>query len=215
MMAKEERSGAATVASFGVGTAFGVVMGALMAAKPVEAAEPETKLDYLIRLTEGIGALLELLHKDHLDTIAALQAIALALGAVPPAPPGEAPPSVVVEVTAVTPWRGKEPIQLLSQAVRAAGTIFADSMVNWTEGKRLLIKVESSLNQAIQLQPIGNISNTVLLATDIGLVIACPANGNVSIGFAWDDWQPYVGVRITLPPGITDGILTIWAVVQE
>ncbi len=206
-MEKGERLGVETVISFGVGTAFGTVMGALMAAKPAQAAPPETKLDYLIVLTEGIGALLEQLHRDHLDTITALQAIALALGA--------APPGVVVEVTAVTPWRAKEPVQLLSQAIKSAGTIFTDSMVNWTEGKRLLIKAESSLNQAIQFQPIGNISNTVTLATDIGPVVACPANGNVSIGFAWDDWQPYVGVRITLPIAPTDGILTIWAVVQE
>ncbi len=209
-MEKGERLGVETVISFGVGTAFGTVMGALMAAKPVAAAEPETKLDYLITVSESIVALLEQLHRDHLDTITALQAIALALGAAPQEPGG-----VVVEVTAVTPWRAKEPVQLLSQAIKSAGTIFTDSMVNWTEGKRLLIKAESSLNQAIQLQPIGNISNTVTLATDIGPVVACPANGNVSIGFAWDDWQPYVGVRITLPIAPTDGILTIWAVVQE
>lgn len=206
-MEEKDKSRVAALASFGFGTAFGTVMGALMAAKPAQAAPPETKLDYLIVLTEGIGALLEQLHRDHLDIITALQAIALALGA--------APPGVVVEVTAVTPWRAKEPVQLLSQAIKSAGTIFTDSMVNWTEGKRLLIKAESSLNQAIQLQPIGNISNTVTLATDIGPVVACPANGNVSIGFAWDDWQPYVGVRITLPIAPTDGILTIWAVVQE
>jgi len=206
-MEEKDKSGVATLASFGVGTAFGTVMGALMAAKPVQAAEPETKLEYLIQVSEAIVALLEQIHKDHLDTIAALNALALALGA--------APGAVTVEVTAVTPWRGKEPVQLFSQAVRSAGTIFTDSMLNWVEGKRLLIKVESSLNQAIQVQPIGNITNTMTLATDIPPVVNCPANGNVSIGFAWDDWQPFIGARITLPPGITDGILTVWAVVQE
>jgi len=206
-MEERKRSGVEAVASFGVGTVFGTVIGALMAAKPAAAAPPEERLDYLIKVSESIVQLLEQIHKDHLDTIEALKAIALALGA--------APAGAVVEVTAVTPWRAKEPVQLLNQPVRAAGTILTDSMINWTEGKRLLIKVESSLNQAIQLQPIGNITNTMTLATDIGPAVPCPANGNASIGFAWDDWQPYIGVRITLPIAPTDGILTIWAVIQE
>jgi len=207
MMERRESRAVETVASFGVGTVFGTVMGALMAAKPAAAAPPEERLDYLIKLTEGIGTLIEQLHKDHLDTIAALKAIAAALGA--------APAGITVAVTAITPWRAKEPVQLLNQAVRAAGTIFTDSMVNWTEGKRLLVKAESSLNQAISLQPIGNITNTKTLATDIGPAAPCAANGNASIGFAWDDWQPYVGVRITVPIAPTDGILIIWAVLQE
>jgi len=206
-MAMERRRGIEDLAAFGTGVAFGTVMGALMAAKPAAAAPPEEKLDYLIKVAEGIGTLMEQLHKDHLDTIAALKAIALALGA--------APGGITVAVTAITPWRAKEPVQLLSQAVRAAGTIFTDSMINWTEGKRLLIKAESSLNQAIQLQPIGNMTNAKTQATDIGPPVPCPANGNVSIGFAWDDWYPYVGVRITLPIAPTDGILIIWAVIQE
>jgi hypothetical protein len=206
-MEEKDKSRVAALASFGFGTAFGTVMGALMAAKPAQAAPPETKLDYLIKVSEAIVALLEQIHKDHLDTITALQAIALALGA--------APPGAVVEVTAVTPWRAKEPVQLLSQAIKSAGTIFTDSMVNWTEGKRLLIKAESSLNQAVQLQVTGNVAETETLATDIGPVVPCEANGNVSIGLAWDDWQPFIGVRITLDLAPTDGILTIWAVVQE
>jgi len=206
-MEKENQSRVAALASFGTGVAFGTVMGALMAAKPVKGAEPETRLDYLISLTEAIGLALTQIHQSQLDQIEVLQAIAAALGGAP-AVPG-------VEVTVKTSWVSKEPVQILQQAVRAAGTIFTDSMVNWTQGKRLLIKAESSLNQAIQLQAIGNISNTTTLATDIGPPVPCAANGNASIGFAWDDWYPYVGVRITLPIAPTDGILTIWAVVQE
>lgn len=203
-MAMERRKAAEDLAAFGTGVAFGTVMGSLLATAPAKAAEPETKLDYLITLTQAIGSLLTEIHNSQLDEIEQLKAIASALGA---APGGE--------VNLLTPWVGKEPVQLLNQAVRAAGVITTDSMVDWTKGKRLLIKVESSLDQAIQLQAIGNITNTMTLATNVGLATACAANGNASIGLAWDDWIPYVGVRITLPIAPANGILTIWAVVQE
>jgi len=41
------------------------------------------------------------------------------------------------------------------------------------------------------------------------------ANGNLSVGPAWDDWAPFIGVRITVAVAPTAGILNIWAVVQE
>ena len=176
---------------------LGVVAGMLMS-KPTAAAPPELKLDYLIELLEtlvaGNAAIIEWLQKIH-----AAQGV-----------PGE--PGVV---TVVTPWKAREPETIFAQAIRNAGTFFSDRMVNWTEGKRLMLKAESSLDQAVQLQPIGNVDDTRNLATNIGPPVVCPANGNASIGLAWGDWTLFVGMQITVAIAPTVGILTIRAVIQE
>jgi len=116
---------------------------------------------------------------------------------------------------AVTTWVAKEPEEIYRGSIRAAGAFYSDKMVNWTKGKRLLLKVDSSLNQAIQIQAIGNINNARDEAVDINGPLPCVANGKMTIGLAWDDWHPYVGVEITVAVAPTAGILTIWAVVQE
>ncbi|GAJ07166.1 unnamed protein product, partial [marine sediment metagenome] len=102
-----------------------------------------------------------------------------------------------------------------SSGIRSAGTFYTDSMVNWTKGKRILFKAESSLNQAVILQPKGNIVDNMDLAVDINGALPLAANGNLSVGLAWDDWHPYVGVKITVAVAPAAGILTISAVVQE
>ncbi|GAH38104.1 unnamed protein product, partial [marine sediment metagenome] len=98
-----------------------------------------------------------------------------------------------VEVTVLTPWVAKEPEQIFSSSIRSASTFYSDKMVNWTKGKRILFKVESSLNKAVTIQLIGNIVDDMSLATDINGALPCAANGNISVGLAWDDWMPYVG----------------------
>ncbi len=115
----------------------------------------------------------------------------------------------------LTPWVTKEPEEIYRYAIRTPGTFHSNKMVNWTEGKRILFKVESSLNWAVNIQLIGNITDDMNLATDIGLALPCAANGNISVGPAWDDWHPYVGVKIDVGADPTAGILTISAVVQE
>jgi len=75
--------------------------------------------------------------------------------------------------------------------------------------------VESSLDQAVQIQALGNIGNTVNGATDINTPQPCAAGGKISIGLPWDDWNPYIGCEITVAVAPTTGILTISAVVQE
>lgn len=114
----------------------------------------------------------------------------------------------------VTLWIAKEPEEIFSQPIRAAGTFFSD-MVDWTRGKRLAIKVESSLDQGVQIQVIANTSNTRELATDINAALPCTPDGNISVGLAWDDWMPFVGVRVTVAVAPTLGELKIEAVVQE
>jgi len=185
------------LAGFGLGFGTGLLM-----SKPAEAAPPETpeeKLNYLIELLEKlvVGNAIII---DWLAKINAAQGV--------PGEPG-------VEVTVLTPWKAKEPETIFEQAIRNAGTFFSDKMVNWTEGKRLMLKAESSLDQAVQLQPIGNIDDTRMLATNIGPPVVCPANGNASIGLAWGDWTLFVGMQITAAIAPTVGILTIRAVIQE
>jgi len=124
-------------------------------------------------------------------------------------------PAEGVEVTVRTDWIAKEPEQIFSSAIRSAGTFYTDRMVNWTKGKRIMFKAESSLNQAVNLQVIGNIVDDKERATDINGALPLAANGNLSVGPAWDDWTPFIGCRITVAVAPTAGILTIWAVIQE
>ena len=177
-----------------VGGAIGAGIATLLAKRPVAAAPPEAKWDYLIECQEAI--------------IALLRDLITAVGGIAPGAPG-------VEVTVKTPWVAKEPEQIYSHNIRVAGTFYSDKMVDWTRGKRLLIKVESSLNQPANIQVIGNHVDDMNLATDINGPLPCAANSNISIGLAYDDWHPYIGVRITTAVAPTAGILNIWAVVQE
>ncbi|MBA7709019.1 hypothetical protein ES703_117926 [subsurface metagenome] len=191
------------------GTALGVALAMLLAAKPAEAAPPEEKLDYLIELlTALIPVLAEVAEGQSALITAFLQW--LAAQGIPGVPPAEG-----IEVTVKTSWEAKEPEQIFDQAIRSIGTFDADKMVDWTKGKRFLLKVESSLDQACTIQLLGNMSNSFLLPINIGAVAACPAGANISIGPAWDDWHPFIGARIVTAVAPTAGILKIWAVIQE
>ena len=209
-MAEERERGLGTglvVGGIG-GTVLGAALMALLSAKPAEAAPPEEKLNYLIDvLTALIPVLAEVAERQ--AALTELFEQWLAAQGIPVAP------AEGVEVTVRTDWVAKEPEQIFSSAIRSAGTFYTDRMVNWTKGKRLVFKAESSLNQAVNLQVIGNIVDDRGRATDIDGALPLAANGNLSVGPAWDDWTPFIGVRITAAVAPTAGILTIWAVIQE
>ena len=145
----------------------------------------------------------------------------------PPAPPVEWPgwePVIskldeikrqLAEITITTPWVAKAAEEIYRESIRTAGTYYTYRMVDWNRGKRLLLRAESSLDQSVQIQPLGNINNSVLGSTDINAALTCAANGKISVGFAWDDWHPYVGAKIIVATAPTKGILTIEAVIQE
>lgn len=179
------------------GTVLGMSLGLLLAAKPVEAAPPEEQLKYLTDLLEAIA-------EGQAQLIVLLEQWLAAQGIVPG-----------VEVSVKTLWRAKDPEQIYSHAIRVIGTFTSDTMVNWIEGKRILIKVESSLNQALNIQVIGNHVENFDSAVNINAPLPCPANTNISIGLAWDDWHPFIGIRITTAIAPTAGILNIYAVLQE
>jgi len=185
------------------GAALGAIA-TLLLTKPVKAAPSDEKLDYLLECLTTLIPVLAQVAEGQTTLIQLLQQWLAAQGVEPG-----------IQVTVLTPWVAKEPEEIFSQPIRSAGTFFSDKMVDWTKGKRLVIKVESTLTQIAQIQLIGNTGDSMNLATDINAPHPCPANGNISIGPAWDDWHPYIGIRITVAVAPTAGILTISAVIQE
>ncbi len=192
------------VALLGAGVALGVVGGglaALFATRPVEAAPDTTKLEY-------IATLLETLNRTEADVLAAIKS--LSLGGVP-----GVPGTAEVTVAVTTPWTAKEPAIIFQQALRSAGVFFSDDLVDYRNSKRLAFKVESTLDQPVIIQLMGNFDKSWQLAIPMDGPFPCPANGNIDIGLAWDDWRPFVGVRITVGAPPLSGMLTIRQVLQE
>ncbi len=201
---EEKKTAGALVFSGIAGTVLGMTIATLIAARPAAAAPPEEKLDYLIEVLTVLVPVLAELSERQASLIQLLEQWLAAQGMAP-----------VEGVQLTVPWVAKEPEEIYRYAVRTTGTFYSSKMVDWTRGKRLVIKVESSLNQAVQIQLIGNTVDDMELATDIGPELPCTANGNISVGPAWDDWHPYIGVRITVAVAPTAGILSISAVTQE
>jgi len=188
------------------GTVLGALIATLLAAKPAEGAPPDEKLNYLIECLTTLIPVLAEVAESNAQLVALLQQWFAAQGV----SPGEG-----AEVTVSTRWAAREPEEIYNYAIRTTGTFYSDSMIDWREGKRLLVKVESSLDQDVEIQLIGNIANDMELATDIDIAYTCPANDNISLGPAWDHWCPYIGVRITVATAPTKGVLTISVVSQE
>ncbi len=173
----------------------GSFLGTLLSRRPVAEAASEDKMDHLIDLAAAMLTDLGKLNA-YLQTI-----IASGHGGMPE--------------SLLTPWVARDPVVIFDQEVRQAGIIQANMMVDYTSGKRALIKVESSLDQAVDIQTIGNIVDNFASAADIGPVLPCPANDNISIGLGWDDWHPWIGVRMNLAAVPTAGRLMIMVVIQE
>ena len=193
---QEERGVGTGLVVGGIGGAtLATVIALLLSAKPVKAAPLDEKLDYLIEVLTTLVPVLAEVAEGQTELITAMQQWLAAQG--------------------ILPWEAKEPEQIFSSPIRSAGTFYTDRMVNWTKGKRIVFKAESSLNQAVILQVIGNIVDDRGRATDTGLALPLAANGNLRVGLAWDDWDPFIGIRITVAVAPTAGILNIWAVVQE
>jgi len=108
--------------------------------------------------------------------------------------------------------------ELLYNAMPAASPVYS-TLVDWRGAKRVIFHVTSTLDVACSLQVIGNINDATASATDINGALPM-AVGNVttqylSVGLAWDDWHPYVGMRVTCAILPAAGTITIWAVQQE
>ncbi len=203
-MAGEGRSTAPAIVAGGIGGTILGIIATLLMTKPAKAAPLDEKLDYLIECLTALIPVLAEVAERQASLIELIEQWLAAQGIEPG-----------VKVSVSTPWVAKEPEEIFSQAILTTGTFYSDKMVDWTKGKRILFKVESTLNQAVQIQLIGNTIDDMNLATDINGPLPCTANGNISIGLAWDDWHPYVGVKITVAVAPTAGILNVSAVIQE
>jgi len=209
-MAEQREEGktaqAAVIGGVG-GTLFGALIATLLAAKPAEAAPPEDKLNYLIECLTTLVPVLAEVAESNAQLIALLQQWLAAQGV--------APPAEGMEVTVKTAWVAAEPEEIFNQDIRDTDTFYTDKMVDWRQSKRIYFFVQSTLDQDVEIQVIGNMTDTKEGATDIGIAHTCPKNDNISIGPAWDDWCPYIGIKITTAVAPAAGRLTISAVRQE
>ncbi|MBA7468422.1 hypothetical protein ES707_03672 [subsurface metagenome] len=186
------------------GTALGVVIATLLAAKPAAAAPTDEKLDYLIEVLTTLVPVLAEVTEGQTTLITLLQQWLAAQGIEPG-----------VDVSISTPWVAKAPVGIFNQAMRAVGTFDCDRMADYRNGKRILIKVESSLDQGVNIQPVGNIEDSMALAINLGAPLPVAPNGNISVGLAWDDWHPFVGARIIVGVAPTTGRLKVEYSIQE
>jgi len=76
------------------------------------------------------------------------------------------------------------------------------------------IRVTSTLDQAVIIQVVGNFAGDYDGATNINGPLPCLADSTITIGLAWDDWHPYIGVEVNLGIIATVGELSIQYVVQ-
>ena len=189
----------------GIGTVLGVTLAALMAAKPAEAAPADEKLNYLIDLLTALIPVLAAVAEGQATLNESFQQWLATQGIEPG-----------VEVSISTPWVAQEPVEIFNREVREAAAILdCDKMANWTKGKRLVFKVESSLDQAVTFQLVGNIEDSMQLATNINAALPVAANGNITVGLAWDDWHPFIGARITVGAAPATGRLKVEYSIQE
>jgi len=123
------------------------------------------------------------------------------------------PPGVPSELKCI--WEAG-PIQVILKdaVIRAVGITNTD-MLDWQKGKRLILKVTSTLDVAITVQPVGNIEKAINGAVNIDGILPCAAYSNITVGLAWDDWHPYVGAIVTHAVAPTVGIVKVEAVIQE
>ena len=97
-----------------------------------------------------------------------------------------------------------------------AGTFYSD-MFNFQGARRLLLFINNGLDVAVTVQAIGNIEDATATATTINGIIPVASTAQASIGLAYDDWHPFVGIQIVLavPPVLPAANLIITACVQE
>jgi hypothetical protein len=198
MVQKRDNGGSDALMVLG-GAFGGTFLAELLARKPSQTAPDTERLNYIADLIQ------ELIRQDGLIT----QRIQDVIDALAGLAPGVLPSSIL------TPWVAGDPDLIFEQAIRNAGTFFTTKRVDFRRGKRLIMRAENTLDQAVILQTIGNFQDTEVGATDIGLAVPGPANTNTSIGLAWDDWHPYIALRMTIAVAPANGFLRIYSVTQE
>lgn len=205
----EQKKGDGFAAGALTGTGVTFLIMKLLEAKPVAGAEIDlssieqalglllTQNDAMNGKLDTLGGKLDLLNGTLLDILTAIQNIKLQ----------------------TTPGIPREPVQIFSQTIRVAtlvGQPLLSEYVDFRTGSRLLIKAESTLDQLVNVQLVGDYNQTQSFrSVNINGPFPCPAGGNLAIGLAWDDWHPYVAAQITVPVAPTVGDLRIYAVIKD
>ena len=107
-----------------------------------------------------------------------------------------------------------EPIEIFNNGMRQAGTV-RSKIVDWRAGGQLVIKVESSLDQAVNVQLLGDISEGFSNPANVGAAVPCPANAVIRIGPAWDDWHPWIAINVIAGVAPLSGIVRASVVLQR
>ncbi|MBA7665915.1 hypothetical protein ES703_73990 [subsurface metagenome] len=189
--------------------ALATTIAAIATSRPVKAAPTDEKLDYLIEVLTALLPLLAEVSERQATLIVLFEQWLAAQGI--PGVPAEG-----IEVIVSTPWVAQEPVELFDREVReAAVTLDCDKMADYRRGKRIIFKVESSLDQTVHVQIVGNIEDSMTLATNLNAAHPVAPNGNITVGLAWDDWHPFVGARIIVGAAPTTGRLKVEYSIQE
>lgn len=187
----------------GLGVGVGLIVANLMNPKSAQAA-PGTPAYSDSDIRQALAALLlssqEINNK--LDSLSNIQAALQILANVP-----------------TTPLPGVDkPVALFDKVINVAsplGGINTDKLFDWKVGRRLLIKIESTLNQPVIIQVIGNVFNSFDQVVDINGPFNVLPGSNASVGLAWDDWHPYIAVNIAVGVAPTNnGRLKIYVSLQ-
>jgi hypothetical protein len=112
-------------------------------------------------------------------------------------------------------WQAGPKQEILAPAAIRVPGVTVSEMADFHKGKRLILKITSTLDQNAVVQVVGNIDKTIDGAGNVGPAVPCAANANAYIGLGWAQWHPYIGVTITLAAVPTTGSIKVEAVVQE
>ena len=157
---------------------------------------------------ERIDLLILMLIELNAMTANAVASLSALSGVTPPGVPSLPPGEIYISRKAAEPQ-----IVVATKAPRTVAAITCDFMADCRGAYRGLLKVESSLDQDVECQLIGNIVNSPIGATTIGVPYTCLINDNISMGWALDLWHPYIGVRLT--PAIAPTAGNITAIMQN
>jgi hypothetical protein len=105
------------------------------------------------------------------------------------------------------------PALVLTSNLRLA-TVLTSDIADLSQIRRIIVKAKSTLDQQVSLQLIGDMFSPMDVPTLISSSYLVPVGSvtvsSLSIGFADDDWQPYVAVQLTTLVAPTVGQIQVW-----
>lgn len=109
-----------------------------------------------------------------------------------------------------------EPQEIMAATeIRAIGTTVCDSMADCRSAIVIIVRVVSTLDEDVEIETIGNITDATALYTPIGVNDTCPANDRIDIIMYGDYWRPYVGIQVIAAVAPTSGSISAEVINQE